>query len=745
MCSFGRGCFRVLTVFIALAAGSLQGAWWRGSAEADLHRAASVALSNAVAVTIYPKVGLAEPLINDVEGERCPNCGRFHRSSLREEVKRETGVQTVGFLLASNRVVCLDPSFALENIGSIAVVAGGRSASAKVEKRFCEQDALLLALDPPLVPGDVVGIDSCADKPVLAVTVKRQARDNRALLASPKPLRAAQMFGARGDAWVPLDVPAVLLDARGRICGYTFNSEWRAGDATDPIRWPAYSVQELDQRLADAARQCAASVLPVTLTYRSPRMSRGGDQTMFRERSMRGSDGENETATELNTVGVLISDRRLFIRIGGDKSKLLRLEHIRVFLPGGPAEASFVCALASFKGVIAELAEPHPGQVLRIRSDPIGRPSGRIAFLCCADVASRGSLHFRSAAVRVNAVAVGWRGCLTTDLPVDRDEGCLVFSPDGVCQWWKASVIVGDDSIGESGRRWRNESMSDFLDASTLIALAQPADRDVDAAVRPVSPENENRLGWLGMDLQPITPELAESKKVMADTEGGKFGAIIMRVYPHSPAAGAGVKEGWVVVSVSPANRTLPLKVELEEIDSPYRSDFPWDRLDAIPAQYMDRLPTPWPSASNPFAVELTKLGIGTKVTAVFLADGAKIEKTMVIALAPPSYESTPSFKWKAGGISVCDLTQEVRDYLNLAPDAPGVVVCRVVSGGKAVTAGIRPFELIVRFNGKPVSSAKEFEALSRDATDIRLDVKRMTKERLVSFSVSKESEAATR
>jgi len=275
------------------------------------------------------------------------------------------------------------------------------------------------------------------------------------------------------------------------------------------------------------------------------------------------------------------------------------------------------------------------------------------------------------------------------------------------------------------------------LPAAVLAGLAAPAERDIDTAACPSSPLLEGRLGWLGLDLQPMTRELAESKGLMADTENGKFGALVTRVFPDSPAAQAGVKEGWVLLSIRQASQKLPMKVGLEETDAPYRSGFPWDRLDEVPAEYMDQLPTPWPPAANSFVTGLTRLGVGTPVEAAFAADGKKRALTMAIAMAPPTYESAPSFKWKAAGISVCDLTYEVRDYLGLGADAPGVVICRVESGGKAVTAGVRPFEVITQFNGKPVFSAAEVEKLAAGAGDVRLDVKRMTKDRVVAFTLA--------
>lgn len=709
----------------------------------DLSRAAETALSAAVSVAFQPQVaGLEEPIVKVVDEERCPNCGSRHSSDLSSLVKMETSAFCTGFLIAPDRVVCLDQQLALENIAAISVSAGSHAVSATVEKRFVGQNALLLKLDRPLPMGRAAGIAKEAGPPVCAVTVARRARDPRLLQASPAPLQARTVYGDQGVSWAAVSPPAALLDSQNRICGYTFEPEWRTNDLPDPARWPAYSPAEIERRAAEATRTCVRSVLPVTLSYRSPRMSRSGDSRLHR-RLNRATQDESETETELNTLGVLVSDRRLVIRIGEGKEKLVRLERIKVFFADGPVEAAFVCALASVQGIVAELPQPRPEQVLRVARVPDGGRQG-LSFLTQVDVSGPGCLRARTTPIRVPAVTFGWRNTDTTDLPVDKKGNLFVFSAEGACLWWNAAIDAGDDSIGEARGHWRGGSESQVLPASVLAGLANPGARDIDAAVHPASPEDENRLGWLGLDLQPITRELAESKNIVADTGGGTFGALVTRVYPDSPAAQAGVKEGWVLLSVNQADRALPLKVQLEDTESMYRSEFPWDRLDEVPPEYMDQLPTPWPSASNPFVVGLTQLGVGAKVVTTFIADGVKTVKPMAIALAPPTYESAPSYKWKAGGISVCDLTYEARDYLGLAKDAPGVIVCHLESGGKAVTAGMRPYEVITRLNGKPVPSAKAFEALSGGVTEVRLDVKRMTRDRVVSFSVTPAKEGPT-
>jgi len=51
--------------------------------------------------------------------------------------------------------------------------------------------------------------------------------------------------------------------------------------------------------------------------------------------------------------------------------------------------------------------------------------------------------------------------------------------------------------------------------------------------------------GWIGVEVQEITPPIAESFKL-----GGTRGALVAYVLPGSPAARAGLKQGDVLIEV---------------------------------------------------------------------------------------------------------------------------------------------------------------------------------------------------
>jgi hypothetical protein len=250
----------------------------------------------------------------------------------------------------------------------------------------------------------------------------------------------------------------------------------------------------------------------------------------------------------------------------------------------------------------------------------------------------------------------------------------------------------------------------------------------------PRSEADENRIAWLGAELQPLTRDLARANGVADATNDGSFGAIVSHVYSNSPAAAAGVQPGWILLRLRIAGEPKPLEVRLDRYGGERfgGEGYPWDKLDEVPAEYLDRLPPPWPSVENNLTRALTELGSGARYQADFANGGKTITKDFEIQIAPPHFASAPLHKSKDLGLTVRDLTYEVRRYFQKADTDPGVIVSRVEPGGKAAVAKIIPFEIITQVNNEPVADAQAFKRLCEGQKELRLSVSRMTQNRIV-------------
>jgi serine protease Do len=173
--------------------------------------------------------------------------------------------------------------------------------------------------------------------------------------------------------------------------------------------------------------------------------------------------------------------------------------------------------------------------------------------------------------------------------------------------------------------------------------------------------------GWLGVQIQTVTEDLAKSLK-MAEAKG----AIVSDVTPQSPAAEAGVEPGDVVVSVD--QRPVEDNSDLSE--------------------YIASLPP------------------GTRVALEVLRDGARKTIELKLGTFPDDDEEEEQAQQARQqlGMTLHDLTPDIAARLQLPRNAQGVVVMEVAAGEAAEDAGLAAFDVIVSVNGEPVSSVDDFE-----------------------------------
>jgi hypothetical protein len=106
----------------------------------------------------------------------------------------------------------------------------------------------------------------------------------------------------------------------------------------------------------------------------------------------------------------------------------------------------------------------------------------------------------------------------------------------------------------------------------------------------------------------------------------------------------------------------------------------------------------------------LTRLGPGAKISLAYLRGKEKLTHDFVLEWAPYDFDSAKKFKDEKAGLTVKDLTYDVRALLRLGDDQPGVIVAKVEDGQKADIAQIMPQHIITHINGQPLKDVKDFE-----------------------------------
>ncbi len=188
--------------------------------------------------------------------------------------------------------------------------------------------------------------------------------------------------------------------------------------------------------------------------------------------------------------------------------------------------------------------------------------------------------------------------------------------------------------------------------------------------------------GWLGVGIQRLTPDLATSLGL-----GGTKGALVAEVMRGGPAARAGFKSGDVVVSLN---------------GTPVNSPSELTRGVAIVRP------------GSKIAVGVVRNG---KPQTLSVRVGERPDDGMAPSGrgGEPGGQPGPPAERRpdALGLAVAPLDPDLAQSLGIAPD-DGVQVAGVEQNSSAAEAGVRPGDVIVEVNRRPVHSPKEYDEALR-------------------------------
>lgn len=192
------------------------------------------------------------------------------------------------------------------------------------------------------------------------------------------------------------------------------------------------------------------------------------------------------------------------------------------------------------------------------------------------------------------------------------------------------------------------------------------------------------RRGWLGVQVQRVTPDIAESLG-MADTSG----ALVTSVAPNSPAAVAGLRQGDVITRFGdkPVEqmRQLPRLVATTAIGSTVP-------LSVLRGGRSDSLPVTVGELNNE-PQQVASAGSSRAGPGGASRDAASPETKAVL------------------GLKLAPLTPGLRETFSIAADVQGLVVTEVGDGSVASERGLDLGDVIVEAGQEPVNSAADLDA----------------------------------
>jgi hypothetical protein len=619
-------------------------------------------------------------------------------------------------------VLTADPLLHPRFLKEIRIIDDEGSIPAKVSAVARSQNAVILELSRPLEHAKPLEFDAAAEQPYLAVTYSNV---NGEWTINVQPAKPGVTITDRRQ-FLTLPSKCLITSEDGTPVAISMNEAvpaegtWRGS----PLDWDVYTAEQQEQRLGALRSTTDNGVLRTTLHLRSPRRS---DTDRMYGYFRPDNDEENPTIRYANAV--LVDRGRLLVLADLEPSETARLESIDVHLPGGETvTASFKHSLRHYGALIAELDDSLDGP-LQLSADDIR--DRRDQLLWSADVALQGEnrvVYYDHR--RIASFNTGWRRHIYPQVAGDA-ENLFLFDDEMKL----VALPFKRRPLPTTEERWMSEEASTLTAATDLIPVLADVEAHSDPGNVPLSEQEEARLAWLGVELQELTPELARINNVAHLTDDGSSGALVTYVYPDSPAAKAGIEVGHVLLRLHVESRPQPINVTVESYMFA-EQPFPWDQLDQAPEQVFEQIPQPWAPAETTLTRTLTDLGFGTKFVLETAAGGQVLSKDFVVERSPDHFGSADRFESEPLGLTVRDMTYEVRRYFQREKDEPGLVISKIEVGSRASKAGLKPYEFITHVNDQPVPDVATFEELTRGGGDLRLQVRRMTTGRIVKITI---------
>jgi len=213
------------------------------------------------------------------------------------------------------------------------------------------------------------------------------------------------------------------------------------------------------------------------------------------------------------------------------------------------------------------------------------------------------------------------------------------------------------------------------------IGFAIPSNMATDIVAQ-LKNKGEVTRGWLGVHIQPVTEEIAESLGL----EQAR-GAIVASVVKDSPASRSGIKPGDVITALDGE---------------------PVDDFKDLPKQVAGT------SVGSEVVLKLQRGG-STKLIDVVIGSmpGEDVELAQV--------QQGEAAEKSELGLQLANLTPENRKQFKLAKNSSGALVAAVESGSPASEAGIRPGSVINMVGQKPVESPDDVIERVRHAAENKL------------------------
>ena len=609
------------------------------------------------------------------------------------------------FAISEDEFIIADPLVREKHLDRIEVCFRGDKVPAKEVGRFVNPDAALLKADRPLK-----GVDPLAFKkgdPVEKLIWKWQGDTLTVSSAGVGTNDSVVVVASTGRVFRKGVANALYLDKDRNPVWLDFGSRFEMPDGkfdyVPPAEWTRLPADEYEKSAKRMEDRLAAAMLGIVI-----HLNPVDKENSSRHYSRYDDDGGNN---EIDALGYAI-EGRVLVPSDLNGEKISRLGKVEATFPdGSKTNLVFAGAIAEWNAIVFDIPEGFKDKVTPLAVAK-GAPEdfdNRVAWVMTAEnengqvVTTAVRRRFSGVKFVRGAGFVPFVGEWRSGVRGDSDDD------DMWSRGFKAFVLDGDGNVAAfalcrrfSSSRWAR----DDTEAVTMADLSRfIAGECFNPEFMPRKEEERNRFVWLGTEAVRLTDALAREKKAQSFIREYSRPPYVTEVYPDSPAAKAGLQVGDILLAVrrgSERERSLEA-----DYDYSYSSS------------------GPWPEVENSLNTLMTEFGAGAKVTIVYARDGKRCKA-----------------RNRTLGLSVRDMTFEVRRFFKFDEKAPGIVIAKVKPGSPADVAGLSEHELVTEVNGEKVTSAKDFAAKVKGKKDLVFAVRRLAQTRMVKIHVEPDADA---
>ena len=651
---------------------------------------------------------------------RCPACGNSSRH-ISDSDEKEIPNLVAGFVLGKNRVLVQDLYLRSDWIERLEVICGTNTIPARPTLCYPNENAVLIETERPIPGARALAFTGDATNAPSLFHVVEDA-DGLIKAGLRKVNRDFTHYPTAGEDWCGATPNTIIVDASNRAVSVQMCLDRPLSGVmpTPPSRWRSEPFAEREARVVALEKRLLSSILPIYLHIDEEK--KNNSSRLFYS----SSDDDTKLTGDVDTFGFALADGEVLMPLNLNSGKVAALDKMEATLPDGKkAPLEFVGAFAEYGLFLLRFPDGrtppgvHPVAFSKASPDRLTRQTAYLA----RPRNRNGKVQLTLAPRKISGFRRVRGGVIVPDVAPEHNNGELLLLESGEL------VALGGRvrSAGESWDSWRSRTS---IPGATLARLVAARDFDPEFALR--KGKDRIRVAWIGVETQAMTKELAREKKSQGflSSEDG-MGSLVGKVYTNTPAARAGIKEGDVLLWVRRA-----MSERHERLESRDNRSFGIDIesfFDRVPVSAFDRYGmTPWPQVESGVNEVFTRLGIGTKVVLAWVSDGEKHEAELVLEQAPAHYRTARRIRNRTLGLVAADLTFEVRAFLKLADDAPGVVITKMQEGSPSAVAGLRPFEVITSVNGEPVPTSIRFSELIKGKQDLTFSVRRLDATRIV-------------